>query len=141
MRRNYMKKIAEMLGVEFMCDFNIKNHNNNPYQIKECGLADCNGNYNEDLLASLLIGCAEIDKNILTDKEKEYLSSVIAPRQIYKEIVWVSKVFFDNHYCIVFCGNKTGRFSLPFFSDSNMYKGMKVGEEYTLEELGLDRDE
>lgn len=74
--------------------------------------------------------------NILTEKEKAYLSAVIKPfrkdvRSITKQennegYEWLRIIVEDNKPLV-----------LPGFEKETMYKGMKVYEEYTLEDLGL----
>lgn len=76
----------------------------------------------------------EYKPQILTDKEKAYLSALIKPfrnnvkfirkmRSIAKEFILIEL--------------KCNVFSLPFFEAETMYKGMEVNKKYTLEELGL----
>lgn len=85
--------------------------------------------------------------DILDEVEKEYLSAVIKPFR--NRAVSISKkiINFENkenkifYYIRIKIESKTGIFcnefiSLPYFNNE-MYKGMKVDKEYTLEELGL----
>ena len=77
-----------------------------------------------------------LPKPILDDVEKKYLSSIIKPFR--NRVKYISKyhiisdtkeyidIELDNDGCL-----------LPVFKENTMYKGMKVGKEYTLEELGL----
>lgn len=141
MSKNYMREVAEILGVEFERDFIIKDRNNNPYQIKGHGLVDCNNDYNKDLLMNLLIGCADIDNDILTEKEREYLSGVIAPKSIYKNVDYIVKNQIGKYFRIVIIDKKGVLSRLPCFANDNMYKGMDIGTIYTLEELGLSKYE
>lgn len=75
-------------------------------------------------------------KEILDDKEKEYLSAVIKPFK--KDIIYISKrenLHNDNEWiCIAF---KNTYIPFPSFKNGTMYKGMKACKEYTLEELEL----
>lgn len=74
--------------------------------------------------------------NILTDKEKAYLSAVIKPFR--KRIEYIEKRCFvsgTEYILISLQNNKT--LSFPTFKIGTMYKGMKSRKEYTLEELGL----
>lgn len=74
--------------------------------------------------------------DILTDKEKAYLSAVIKPfREDVKSIAkqennmeyeWLRILIKDNEPLL-----------LPGFEKGTMYKGMEVNKNYTLEELGL----
>lgn len=75
--------------------------------------------------------------NILTEKEKAYLSAVIKPfrkRIKYIEKIDHSNVKNDQYLCIALAND---RCVLPNFKKGTMYKGMEEGREYTLEELGL----
>ena len=80
----------------------------------------------------------EFVPDILTDKEKAYLSAVIKPfrdrvKYITKMDITYSKSKREficiriNRECILF----------PKFARETMYKGMEANERYTLEELGL----
>ena len=73
---------------------------------------------------------------ILDEKEKEYLSSVIRPFRNKIEYICKSRYgdvgaeyldieIYDDFMC------------LPSFEKNTMYKGMKLEKNYTLEELGL----
>lgn len=73
-------------------------------------------------------------KDILSDKEKEYLSAVIKPFR--NEILIIEKAYFKEDEWLYFTMNR-GNFTLPYFKMGTMYKGMEEGREYTLEELGL----
>ena len=73
---------------------------------------------------------------ILTEKEKAYLSAVIKPFR--KNIISIIKRrSIANEKEFIFIESKREFFSLPFFEKDTMYKGMKYGKRYTLEELGL----
>jgi len=74
---------------------------------------------------------------ILDDVEKAYLSAVIKPFR--KRIKYIKKIDFssvnnDQFLCIALADDHCG---LPNFKKGTMYKGMRTGERYTLEELGL----
>lgn len=75
--------------------------------------------------------------NIFTEKEKAYLSAVIKPfrkRIKYIEKIDHSNVNDDQYLCIAL---ENDRCVLPNFKKGTMYKGMRTGKRYTLEELGL----
>lgn len=81
-----------------------------------------------------------IEEDILDEKEKMYLSSVIKPFR--KRIKYITKEFWDNsEYIIIttkhFKYNCSDRVMLPYFEKGSMYKGMELNIEYTLKELGL----
>lgn len=76
-----------------------------------------------------------VEKEILDEEEKEYLSAVIKPFRDKIECIakhGVNKEYIDicirNDYKIIF----------PYFKSGTMYKGMELNKKYTLEELGLD---
>ena len=89
-------------------------------------------------------------KDILSDKEKEYLSAVIKP---FKDrICYIRKDMGDNIH-VQYINIKSKRYdydedyvdegdvyeyvALPYFKKDTMYVNMEVNKNYTLEELGL----
>ena len=84
----------------------------------------------------------EIETDILSEKEKEYLKSIIRP---FKDRVeCIEKKSIGNLYFIAIaiksiaidCSIET--IYLPYFKpESKMYEGMELNKEYTLKELGL----
>ena len=76
--------------------------------------------------------------DILTDKEKAYLSAVIKPFR--KKVKCINKIDHDNINQITYIRidmlNEDFA-SLPLFEKETMYKGMEVDKKYTLEDLGL----
>lgn len=87
----------------------------------------------------------EYKEPILDEEEKKYLSAVIKPfRDKVKYIKKVNMYFSCNEnyeYILSELGGKDkgviNTFTLPYFPKGSMYKGMKAGKRYTLEELGL----
>lgn len=78
----------------------------------------------------------EYKPTILTEKEKAYLSAVIKPfRKNIMSIIKRRSIANEKEF--IFIESKREFFSLPFFEKDTMYKGMKYGKRYTLEELGL----
>lgn len=83
----------------------------------------------------------EFESNVLTEKEKNYLSSVIAPFR--DDIEWISKEecsypdpsVADEYIQFAFswCNNT----KMPTFIHGKYYKGMIPGVKYTLDDLGL----
>lgn len=71
--------------------------------------------------------------DILTDKEKAYLSAVIKPFR--ERVECVRKMGFKKEFLKIYLKNET--ISFPFFTKGTMYKGMETDKAYTLEELGL----
>ena len=74
--------------------------------------------------------------DILTDKEKDYLSAVIKPFREEVERVYKICLKMDKREYLEI-SLKNGVISFPFFTKGTMYKGMECEKEYTLEELGL----
>ena len=79
----------------------------------------------------------EYKEPVLDDVEREYLSAVIKPFR--KKISCIRKSKDPrkgkNYIKIEFCDGD--RMFFPNLSNDAMYKGMKRGRNYTLEELGL----
>lgn len=78
-------------------------------------------------------------KPILTDVEREYLRAVIKPFR--KEIKHIEKIEEDDvcssyEFIRIYLKNDDCM-TFPNFPIGTKYKGMKEGETYTLEELGL----
>ena len=74
--------------------------------------------------------------DILTDKEKAYLSAVIKPFR--EKVEYVYKICLEigkREYLEISLEN--GVISFPYFEKGTMYKGMEVDKAYTVEELGL----
>ena len=73
---------------------------------------------------------------ILDDVEKAYLSAVIKPFR--DRVKYITKYIYPakEEYLLIVMYNGE-RMSFPTFKKETMYKGMKVYEEYTLEDLGL----
>ena len=83
----------------------------------------------------------EAPKQILDQKEKEYLEAVIRPFR--DRVLFISKhTFFNRPYEWLKIKLKDEElniedFDLPNFNEHTMYKGIELDKEYTLDELGL----
>lgn len=86
----------------------------------------------------------EYKEPVLNEKEKKYLSAVIKPFR--DQVIYIKKIDMylgcnkDAEYIFGELGNKddvVDAFSLPYFPEGSMYKGMETDKKYTLEELGL----
>lgn len=76
-----------------------------------------------------------LEKEILDEKEKEYLSAVIKPfRDRFK---YIKKISSDREYINVLLEDGD-RLTFPYFEKGTMYEGMEADKKYTLKELGLD---
>lgn len=102
-------------------------------QIYPCGVYACDA-------MKMMIGWLEEEyvPDILTDKEKAYLSSVIKPFR--KDVEWIEKIKrYDgkNEFIHITVKRNEDCCELPTFKKGTMYKGMEANKAYTLEELGL----
>lgn len=88
-------------------------------------------------LYGLCIGIYEYEEPILTDGEREYLSSVIKP--IRKEILSIEKVSLGTYERIELNTIKVfdPTVVFPAFPKGKYYKEIECGRTYILEELGL----
>lgn len=78
----------------------------------------------------------EYKPQILTDKEKAYLSAVIKPFR--DRVISIEKRFFSKgREYLSFKMHNWETLLFPTFCEGTMYKGMEVYRKYTLEELGL----
>ena len=76
------------------------------------------------------------EHQILDKEEKEYLSAVIKPFK--GRIKYISKEEWGyNREAIRIVCDDVVRVALHDFKKDTIYKGMKLGKEYTLKELGL----
>lgn len=80
----------------------------------------------------------------LDEEEKKYLSVVIKPFRDRVKCIKKLDIHrgYNKNYEYIFgeCCNEddvVDTFTLPYFPEGTMYKGMKLGKRYTLEELGL----
>ena len=102
-------------------------------QIYPCGVFAC------DAMEGM-IGWLEEEyvPDILTDKEKAYLSAVIKPfRKDVESVKKLENYYTAQGYIRIAMKKGTDYCSLPWFCKGTMYKGMEAYREYTLEELGL----
>ena len=86
----------------------------------------------------------EYKEPILDDEEKKYLSALIKPFR--DRVIYIKKIDMylgcnkNAEYIFGELDNENNvvdAFSLPYFPEGSMYKGMETRKEYTLEELGL----
>lgn len=140
---NYMKEVAQLLGVELEEEFKVKGFKNNRYKFTSHYLMFDFGSgwtvsHNLDRLVN---GLDEIEPHILTTKEKEYLSNVIKPfRNRVFGIVKQAQCINGYEYININIKEENGAnfcMGLPIFKVGTMFKGMKLDKAYSLEELGL----
>lgn len=131
-KEKYAKEITELA---------VKNEiialkDNKPISCPEIKCNDCGRNSKSGCSRHILTEWAnsECKEDILTEKEKAYLSSVIKPFR--NEVLDIQK---KSTYCewILIIMKNHERICLPFFEEGTMYKGMEENRRYTIEELGL----
>lgn len=77
-----------------------------------------------------------VHPQILDDVERKYLSAVIKPFR--NKVKSINKAASEANQEFIAIDFKNGDETfLPWFKAGTMYKGMKLGRKYTLEELGL----
>ena len=149
---NYMEQVAKLLGVELGEKFKINFHHgdisSDEYYIDETSIHEvCDGRVNDycyPLLVALLNGSdtiVKLPKPVLTEKEKEYLSSIISPFRnrveciskydYYRSKYEYIKIKYNEIYDTSFSIN------LPCFEKGTMYTGMIKDKAYSLNELSL----
>ena len=143
---NYMEQTAYMLGVKLGEEFMIDAINdNNKYKLTEKGLMVI---YPDDYFstASYVLMCllngmyklVKLPEPVLDGAERKYLSRVIRPWR--DKVEYIRKINFDDEdefIVIIYRERESKAMPLPCFKKGTMYKGMEVGKEYSLEDLGL----
>lgn len=145
---NKMAEVAKLLGVKLGEEFTIKGVNSSyRFKLTAIGLMSSWKNSSKwnssGLLEDFITGHYQISKetySVLDEAEKRYLTNIIKPFK--DQVIAIVKrsanygEFIDimiDEGDIGDCGN----IYLPYFKSGKMYKGMKVGREYTLEQLEL----
>ena len=141
---NYIVEIADLLGVGLYKNFTIEGFEGTDFKLTANGLFYYdNRTFTWEkslLLDDILIGTRKIIKSILTEKEKEYLSAVIKP---FKDRVsYITKMQGMKYneqlpveFIVIYIDDE--KIILPSYEVGKMYKGMKLMEKYTVENLGL----
>ena len=146
---SYMKEVAQFLGVELEEEFlikggskNVKYKFNNDYLvmvIPNVGWSKAN-----NTLADLLNGkfkIVKLPKPILDDVERKYLATVIKPFRNRIKYFYKYPCGANGNYEAITAKIEAYGYcdclDFPKFKKGSMYKNMKVGKEYSLEELGL----
>lgn len=87
----------------------------------------------------------EVDGEILTNKEKDFLFSLVELFGEFGEVIAFRKtrlILNEKEYLEIKLRNKINgeieNISLPDFESRTMFKKMEIHKEYTLEELGLE---
>lgn len=144
MAENKMEELARLAGLELEEEFRMDNYSTK-YKITKNGFMYWSDDYQQwnytGGIEELFLGerrIVKIPKPVLTEKEKEYLSNVIKPFR--DKVRLISKHSNDNgQFISIEIKEKphNNNIFLPYFEEGSMYKGMKIGKFYTLEELGL----
>lgn len=144
---NYMKQVANMLGVEIDEEFSI-NILGGRYKFGEDNFwsySFLEGEWVPDgrNIKGLLNGnytIIKFPKPILNEGEKKYLSGIIRPWE--NEVVHIRK--FNSYvsgyeYLEIHVKTEIGisMTTLPYFKQGTMYKGMETNRKYSLEDLGI----
>ena len=146
-----MPEVAQMLGLELNEKFHVKVDPKTiieyEYRFTEKGLMRYHKFIEQwdfaiyDTFLHLLDGKYEVvklSKSILTEQERRYLSSVIKPFR--EKIQHISKLTGKNgeNICIdIRYDWEEDSIVLPKFSAGTLYKGMEIGKEYSVKDLGL----
>ena len=77
----------------------------------------------------------EYEEPVLDEVERKYLSDVIKP--FGHRVSYIVKRLNGSGYYIAIILNNFDVMNLPYFTRNTMYKGMTVGRQYKLKELGL----
>ena len=141
---NYMEQVAQMLGVELDEEFNVEEYGDDyTFKLTKDGLRWMgtkgwqSGYFSlEDIL------CDRIDiikKPVLDEAETKYLSVVIEPFKHMIDSITKYQSQTREWILIEYNDEEAGQCGIffPSFKPGKMYKGMKAGKHYTLEELGL----
>lgn len=141
---NYMKNVANLLGVELGEEFAIAEADCR-YQIIEKGLylmyypaAFINRPLPNVTLEDLLRGkytIVKLNKEILTDEERKYLSDVIKPWRDKVDYIW--KYRQDNYEWVEIVLLGEDYICFPRLKFGEKFKGMELNREYSLKELDL----
>lgn len=147
---NYMKEVAQLLGVEigeeFKVDLDGVVYRKNFYFTESSLFVVGDDEPEVGVLNYLLNGnykVIKLPKYILDYKEREYLTIALKPFR--ESIVHIFKTDFHvkdglEYLRIHVHDALDGAYydiSLPCFKKNTMYKNMELGKRYTLEELGL----
>ena len=146
---NKMAEVAKLLGLKLGEEFTIKGVNSSyRFKLTAIGLMSSwrnSAKWNmSGLLEDFLTGHYQISKDktnpVLDEAEKRYLTNIIKPFK--DQVIAIAKRLANYGEFIdimIYEGEigECGNIYLPYFKPESMYKGMKVGREYTLEQLGL----
>ena len=146
MSENKMKKFAELLGLELDEEFKLSGANDK-YKLTIDGVMQYPTWLERWIPANLpwavftgKIEIIKLPKQILNEKEKEYLSNVIKPFRDRVNYIIKTENSLGEYITIhsrLYTGWRSDVTLLPEFEKGTMYKGMEINKRYNLEELGL----
>ena len=96
---------------------------------------DCCGNCDKCYDSCIRWLAEEFKEPVLDEVERKYLSDVIKP--FGHRVSYIVKRKNGSGYYIAIIVNNFDVMNLPYFTRNTMYKGMTVGRQYKLKELGL----
>lgn len=144
---NKMKELAQLVGLELEEEFIMDNYSTK-YKITKNGFMYWSDDYQQWNytcgIEELFLGkrqIVKIPKQILDEKEKEYLSAVIKPFR--DRIISIRKYRYNqDEYIGMYVKyyaetDDSEMITLPVFKEETIYKGMEIDKGYTLEELGI----
>lgn len=157
---NYMKQVAEMLGVQLYqkfrisgpyfsalpCWFRFTDRKFEYYDNNLGGWQDGDLDTLCDLLngmdevikpyevADIGINSAVVEKHILTGHERKWLSNIIEPFR--KDVIGIAKLSVEDTISL-FINTRCNSTDLPGIKKEDTFSGMKNGKMYSIEELSL----
>lgn len=117
------------------CYIDVCGLNNDFYKIKQGEYAKCCKNCDKCYDDCIRWLAEEFKEPVLDEVERKYLSDVIKP--FGHRVSHIVKRLNGSGYYIAIILNNFDVMNLPYFTRNTMYKGMTVGREYKLKELGL----
>ena len=153
MAENKMKEVAKLLNLELREEFKIQGLSLR-YRVANIGLqyySETEDSWvtSNKLLTMLLqgkISIIKVERPILDDIEKRYLSNIIKPFR--NKVIGITKYNYSTNGEYIHIKLKRtispvdyfiplASIDLPIFKKGIMYKGMKLRREYSLKELEL----
>ena len=134
-KEKYAKEIAEIA----VNNETIALKDNKPISCRKIKCIDCEQNvpgYGCSMKKLTEWANSEYKEPILDEAEKEYLKAVIKPFKKHVKTIMKAKQV-ATLYAITIDIEEKYTIALPGFKKDEMYKGMKLEKEYTIEELDL----
>lgn len=142
-KEKYAKEIAEIA----INNETIALKDNKPISCRKIKCNDCGKNvpdYGCSMKKLTEWANSKYKEPILDEAEKKYLKAVIKPFKKHVKTIMKAKQVATLYAITIDIEEKYNYETFlqfpPFEKSSEMYKGMELGKEYTLKELGLDDD-